>query len=155
MESSLTYSESIRINAAPEAVYALVSDVTRTGEWSPVCKECWWDEGDGPRVGAVFTGRNVTTEREWETRSEVVIADEGRAFGWSVGPGRVFWTYRMEEVDSGTELTETWEFSPAGQQFFDERYGDDAEAQIASREAAARSGIPTTLAAIKRIIEQS
>lgn len=130
MASSLTYSESIRINAAPETVYALVSDVTRTGEWSPVCKECWWDEGDGPRVGVVFTGRNVT-------------------------PGRVFWTYRMEEVNGGTELTETWEFPPAGQQFFDEKYGEDAAAQVASREAAARSGIPTTLAAIKRIIEQS
>ena len=24
----------------------MVSDVTRMGEWSPVCKACWWDEGD-------------------------------------------------------------------------------------------------------------
>lgn len=154
MTASLTHSGSIRIEADPMTVYAAVSDVTRTGEWSPICRECWWDEGDGPRVGAWFTGRNVTPDREWETRSQVVVADEGLAFGWSVGPGYVLWTYRMRGSDGGTELTEFWEFLPAGQAYFAERYGDDAAAQIAAREAAAREGIPVTLAAIKRVIEQ-
>ena len=59
-------------------MYSAVSDVTRTGEWSPVCQECWWDEGDGPVVGAHFTGRNVLPERTWETRSEVVAAERRR-----------------------------------------------------------------------------
>jgi len=154
MTESLTFADSIHIDADPAAVYAAVSDVTRTGEWSPVCKECWWDEGEGPRVGAFFTGRNVTPDREWETRSQVTIADEGRAFGWSVGPGRVNWTYSMEPSGDGTLLTESWEFTPEGQTFFVERFGDDADAQIAQRTAAAREGIPATLAAIKRVIEQ-
>ena len=34
---ALTHRESILVTATPEAVYDLVSDVTRTGEWSPVC----------------------------------------------------------------------------------------------------------------------
>lgn len=154
MGAPLTYSDSIRIDADPQTVYATVSDVTRTGEWSPICRECWWDEGDGPRVGAWFTGRNVTPDRDWRTRSQVTIADEGAAFGWSVGPGVVFWTYTIEESGEGALLTETWEFPAAGREFFAAKYGDDAEAQIADREAAARSGIPETLAAIKRVIEQ-
>ncbi|MGZ6833860.1 MAG: SRPBCC family protein, partial [Mycobacteriaceae bacterium] len=39
--SNLSYSESIFVAHPPELVYDLVSDVTRTGEWSPVCKACW------------------------------------------------------------------------------------------------------------------
>lgn len=154
MTESLTHAESIHVAADPETVYHTVSDVTRTGEWSPICRECWWDAGDGPRVGAWFTGRNVTPDREWQTRSQVVVAEPGRAFGWSVGPGRVLWTYLMEASDGGTTLTETWDFTPEGQAFFIEKYGDDAPAQVAEREAAARSGIPETLAAIKRVIER-
>lgn len=80
----LTYSDSVHIAAIPGEVYAVVSDITRTGEWSPVCQECWWDEGDGPWVGAFFTGRNVTDVRTWETHCEVIAAAEGVEFGWSV-----------------------------------------------------------------------
>jgi hypothetical protein len=45
----LTLSESIVIGRSPEDLYDMVSDVTRMGEWSPECKACWWDNGDGPR----------------------------------------------------------------------------------------------------------
>ena len=92
--TELTQSGSIVISRSPDEVYDMVADVARTGEWSPVCQECWWDEGDGPRVGARFTGRNVTPERSWETRSEVVAADRGRAFAWVVAepPTRATWS---------------------------------------------------------------
>jgi len=150
---SLTHAESILIEATPEEVYAAVSDVTRTGEWSPICRECWWDAGDGPRVGAHFTGRNTLGDRTWETRSEIVTAEAGRAFGWSVNEGMVLWTYTMAPVGAGTELTESWEFTPAGQAFFQQMYGDRAPAQIAARTQNALDGIPATLAAIKRVIE--
>ncbi|MGA8723773.1 MAG: SRPBCC family protein [Acidimicrobiales bacterium] len=71
----LRHSRSIAVDRSPHEVYDLVSDVTRTGEWSPVCKACWWDEGDGPRGGAKFTGRNERPEQSRETRCEVVVAD--------------------------------------------------------------------------------
>ena len=64
------HSDSIVIARSPEDVYDMVSDVTRMGEWSPVCKACWWDEGGSPRVGAWFTGRNELPDRTWETRPE-------------------------------------------------------------------------------------
>jgi len=149
----LTYAESILIAASPGEVYAVVSDVTRTGEWSPVCRDCWWDEGDGPRVGSFFTGRNVTADRTWETRCEVIAAEEGRAFGWSVTEGNVHWVYSMEPVEAGTELTESWEFTVKGQEFFAERFGADAPAEIEKRRRAALAGIPATLAAMKAVIE--
>jgi ribosome-associated toxin RatA of RatAB toxin-antitoxin module len=43
--TNLRYSESILVARSPEDLYDMVSDVTRMGEWSPVCKACWWDAG--------------------------------------------------------------------------------------------------------------
>lgn len=151
--NSLRFSASIVVARSPEALYDMISDVTRTGEWSPVCKACWWDDGNGPRPGAWFTGRNELPERTWETRSQVVAADRGREFAFAVGGSWVRWGYTFTPVDGGTELTESWEFLPGGIARFHDRYGDDAPAQIADRTEAAHKGIPVTLAAIKKIAE--
>jgi len=133
----------------------MVSDVTRMGEWSPVCKACWWDEGDGPRLGAKFTGRNERPERTWETRSEVVAAARGREFAWVVAepPTRARWGYTFAAVGGGTEVTETWELPPEGSAFFEKAFGDDAPKEIGLRSDAAKKGIEVTLAAIKRAAE--
>lgn len=145
-------SESIVIAASPEEVYALVSDVTRMGEWSPVCKECWWDD-DTRGVGAWFTGRNVMPERSWETRSMVVADEPGREFAFTVGGDRTRWGYTFEEADGGTLVTESWNFLPAGVENYVERFGDEAEDQIGQRAAAATEGMRETLAAIKQVAE--
>jgi hypothetical protein len=150
---SLTYAESIFIARSPEELYDLISDVTRMGEWSPICRACWWDEGDGPQVGAWFNGRNETPSRTWETRSQVVVAERGREFSFEVGGGWVRWSYFFAPADGGSTLTENWEFFSGGQEGFQSRYGDDADAQIADRTEAARTGIPVTLAAIKAAAE--
>jgi hypothetical protein len=154
--TELTHSGSIVIDRSPEEVYDMVADVTRTGEWSPVCKECWWDEGDGPRVGAKFTGRNVTAERTWETRSEVVSADRGRVFAFMVAepPTRATWSYAFEPEGQGTKVTETWELPAEGVAFFAGVFADDAPAQIAKRSDGAKNGIAATLIAIKAAAER-
>jgi hypothetical protein len=151
--TSLRHRESIIVARPPEYLYDMVSDVTRMGEWSPVCRACWWDDGDGPRPGAWFTGRNELPERVWETRSRVVAAERGREFAFVVGGSWVRWGYTFTPVDGGTEVTESWEFLPAGIARFHARFGDAAESQIADRAEAARSGIPRTLAAIKKTAE--
>ena len=151
--SSLEYSESIVIARPPETLYDMVADVTRMGEWSPVCKDCWWDEGDGPRTGAWFTGRNELPERTWETRSQVVAADRGREFAFMVGGAWARWDYAFTAVDGGTQVTESWAFLPAGISRFHDRFGDDAETEIAKRIEAAHHGIALTLAALKKAAE--
>ena len=153
--TALQHSGSIVVARSPEDLYDMVSDVTRMGEWSPICKACWWDEGGGPQVGAWFTGRNETPNRTWETRSQVVAAEPGRKFAWQVNNGWVHWEYTFEPEGEGTRLTEKWVFLPAGIAGFHERYGTDADAQIKQRHDAAESGIPATLAAIKKAAEVS
>ena len=148
-----SFAASIFIARPPEVVYDMVSDVTRMGEWSPVCKACWWDEGDDARVGAWFTGHNESPKRTWETRSQVVVAERSREFAFLVGQAWIRWGYTFASKDGGTLLTESWDFLAAGIARFHERYGADAPAQIMDRIEAARAGIPATLAAIKRSAE--
>ena len=45
----------VHIDAPPEKVYAMVSDVTRMGEWSPETHTCRWIDGaTGPAVAATW-----------------------------------------------------------------------------------------------------
>ena len=154
MDTPLTHAGSIVIARSPADLYDMVSDVTRMGEWSPVCKACWWDDGPGPSAGAWFTGRNERPGRDpWETRSQVVAAVPGEEFAFVVGGTWTRWGYTFTPVADGTMVTESWAMLPAGLKRFDERFGPDAAAQVANRFEAARTGIPQTLAALKRIAE--
>jgi Polyketide cyclase / dehydrase and lipid transport len=153
---TLTHAESIVIARTPEDLYDMVSDVTRMGEWSPVCKKCWWDDGDGPRVGAWFTGHNEAPDRDpWDTRSQVVAASRGEEFAFTVGGSWVRWGYTFTPVAEGARVTESWEVLPDGVRRFEERFGADAGRQLANRFEAARTGIPVTLAALKRAAESA
>jgi hypothetical protein len=149
-----THEESLHVAVPPEELYDLVSDVTRTGEWSPVCRSCAWDDDEAAgQLGAWFTGHNETPARSWDTRSQVVAADRGREFAWMVGGDLVRWGFRLTPDGAGSTLTETWEFRPEGLARFEERYGEDAPAQVADRTSQALDGIPRTLARIKEIAE--
>jgi hypothetical protein len=149
-----THQQSIIVEATPEVLYELVSDITRTGEWSPICAACWWDDpGQAGRVGAWFTGHNVLPDRTWDTRSQIIAADRGREFAWIVGRAFVRWSFRFDPYGAATRLTESWQFLPAGLAMFQEKYADRAAAEIDARTRQAHDGIPRTLAAIKRIAE--
>jgi hypothetical protein len=151
--TDLTYAESVVVAASPEALYDLVSDISRVGEWSPECRSCWWDEGAGGRVEDWFSGRNEQGGHTWETRSKVVAAERGKEFAWQVGGSYVRWGYTFEAVAGGTRLTESWAFLPDGIRFFHDSFGAKAEAAIKARTRAAHDGIRDTLAAVKRIAE--
>jgi len=151
-----SHQETVTVKASAVALYDLVSDITRTGEWSPVCTTCWWDdEVEAGEVGAWFTGHNELPHRTWETRSKVVAAEPGREFAWVVGGSYVRWGFTLVPAKEGTTLTESWEFLPDGIAMFEEKFAEQANAQITDRTQQALDGIPRTLAAIKRIAESA
>lgn len=151
-----SHHESVTVEASADTLYDMVSDITRTGEWSPVCTSCWWDdEAEARQVGAWFTGRNELPHRTWQTRSQVVVADRGREFAWVVGGSFVRWAFTLAPAETGTSLTESWEFLPDGIAMFEEKFADQAHTQITDRTRQALDGIPKTLAAIKRIAEST
>ena len=85
----------------------------------------------------------------------MVAAERGREFAWVVGGSFVRWGFGLAAAETGTTLTESWEFLPGGIAMFEEKFGDEAHAQISDRTRQALDGIPKTLAAIKRIAEST
>lgn len=102
---------SLTIDASPETLYDLVSDVRRMGEWSPECRDCRWVEGaTKPVVGARFKGTNRRGLVRWTTDVQVLTADRGREFAFATRHSdQTRWTYRFEPQDGGTKVTESFE----------------------------------------------
>lgn len=101
----------VHVDAAPDVVYALVSDPERIGEWSPECRSAHW-LGDGRGVGARFRGDNRSGIAFWSRTCEVVTAEPDVAFEWRTVPGTLWtddstlWGFRLEAADGGTLLTQ-------------------------------------------------
>ncbi len=143
----------VHVDAPPEAVWSVVADLDRMGEWSPECyRASWLDGARSPaRPGARFRGRNRWGPVRWSMTCEVKTADPGRELSWStVQKGRelVRWRYRFEPDGSGTRVTESFEVAwmPASARFFEDVLMVHRDRQ---REAAMRA----TLARIKAAAE--
>lgn len=113
MQDSVT----VTMQAPIDAVWELVSDVTRIGEFSPETFEAeWLGEATGPAVGARFRGHVKRNERGpvYWAECEVDVADpprDGRAeFTFTVitGGRRLnTWGYRLVAMgDDATDVTE-------------------------------------------------
>lgn len=100
------------IRAPADVLYALVSDVTRMGEWSPENVGGRWLDGvTGPVVGARFRGSNRRGWRRWSTTCTVVTAEPGRTFAFDVrvaGIRTSRWSYAFLPRGDRTEVTESW-----------------------------------------------
>lgn len=107
------------IAASPEKVYNTVSALERSGEWSPECTGGQWVEGRPRTVGAIFRGENTRSRDvvpwapvirgDWITESEVLEAEPGRVFRWTVldsGRGRQesVWSFEIEPEGEGSRL---------------------------------------------------
>jgi uncharacterized protein YndB with AHSA1/START domain len=101
------------VAAPPEQVWSLVSDVTRTGDWSPVCWKVEWLDPDGePRVGARFRGHNKLNGVRWSRDCEVTVAEPARRFGFSTEfktRESTRWLYTLVAEDGGTRVTESYQ----------------------------------------------
>lgn len=101
------------VDASPAEVYAVVSDVSRTAEWSPECVACEWTEGaTGPAVGATFRGTNRQGQREWTMDAVVDEAVPGERFVFHTekdGVDRTRWGWRLDPVAEGTKVTQFYE----------------------------------------------
>ena len=100
------------IAAAPDALWAMVADVTRMGEWSPETDRCRWLRGaKGPAVGARFKGVNRNGKRRWSTINTVKDCAPGEVFAFETTAGPLSisrWEYRFVPSSTGTTVIETW-----------------------------------------------
>lgn len=102
---------SIVISAPVAAVWEIVSDVTRVGEWSVECRGCEWLDGAmAPVAGARFRGRNRRNTSRWSRTCEVLEVDAPRLFVWRTLPTRAIpdstrWHFELAEEGDRTRLT--------------------------------------------------
>lgn len=114
MPATNSDSWSIDIAAPPDRVWEIISDPTRTPEWSPVCHTVEWI-GDvrGPNVGARFKGYNRLNGARWARECRITEAQPSKTFAWSTfvnGQESTLWRYDLEPTDAGnTRLTESYE----------------------------------------------
>lgn len=105
MPQPLPISASVDVAAPPEAVWAVVSDVTRMPEWSPELRRLFVLGRREPRVGMQLLGINRRGYAAWPTTSKVVRFEPGRAVAWKTRESGATWTYELEAVGGGTRLT--------------------------------------------------
>lgn len=149
-------SVSIDIEAPPERVYELVSDVTRMGEWSPECRSCRWARGaTGPEVGARFWARNKGRRGpSWVNAPKVTAAEPGREFAFNrsgPGIGSYTWRYVMEPLPTGTRLTESYDAErhlPAAMSWLTQKWTGSS-----NRDDDLREGMKVTLQRVKAAAE--
>jgi hypothetical protein len=157
--SPYQHTERIVVACSPEDAYAVVADVTRIGELSPVCSSgAWEDPATGAVAGAWFTGHNAIGDITWDTRCRVEAAEPGAEFTFvNCGPEGttelVRWGYAFRPVDGGTEVLESWQILPDYPAFV---RGDDADMDVTPRldgmAAMARDGMAATLAKLKDVV---
>lgn len=111
-------SVTVHMDASPDEVWGLVSDITNTGRFSPETFEAeWLDGATAPAVGARFRGhvrRNGRGPVYW-TKCRITACEPGENFAFDVlGPGDRMvnsWRYDFAAADGGTDVTESYQLA--------------------------------------------
>jgi hypothetical protein len=163
MDVSDRLTRRITVARPPAVLYDMISDVTRVGEWSPVCRACEWEDRSGPSVGAVFVGHNVTPEGSWDMRCKVFVADRGREFAFAtIGTpggddthedGMTRWGYTFTVVEGGTDVEESWQLTPSALETVNAMPEEQRDEIVETVLPNTLSGMEETLANLKQVAE--
>jgi uncharacterized protein YndB with AHSA1/START domain len=108
------------VDAPPAAVWEVVGDPRRTGEWSHECLEVQFVDGAAaPAVGVRFRGRNKVGKRGWSRTCEIVSLDPGHEISWRTVPTQMYrdstiWTITVVPEGEGTRITQRYEVLKLG-----------------------------------------
>lgn len=114
---------STSIARSPECVYRLVSDLERSGDWSPECIGGRWVAGAPGEVGSVFAGENHRSSDvvhwapvlrgKFHSEMEVIEASPPRTFRWAMRdsagwPQQSVWGFDISPDTVGTLMIHTF-----------------------------------------------
>jgi hypothetical protein len=103
------------VDAPIDAVWRVVADVTRVGEWSHECRRVeWLDGATAAAPGVRFRGTNKAGPWTWSRVNEIVAADAPRRLVWRTVPTLLFpdsseWRVELAPVDGGTRIVQSYE----------------------------------------------
>lgn len=146
-------SADIDIDAAPETVYRLITDLATLAELASETTAMSWKRGGAATPGATFRGNNRNGTHTWTTTCTVTAADSGRAFAFDVGAAVVpiaHWRYDITPTTGGCRVTEsTWDRRPGWM-----RAVSYYLTGVRDRTAANQANIATTLQRLKERAER-
>ncbi len=87
------------VEATPAQVWAVLSDVSRMGDWSPELVRMVPMLRGGLREGQQYLGINRRGLVVWPTRSVVCALEEPRVLGWDTRSSGARWLWELEEAD--------------------------------------------------------
>lgn len=100
------------VPAPPGAVWDVLVDVGRVGEWSHEAHGARWTRGAGAAVGNEFRGTNRLGLLRWARRCTVTEAVAPSRFVYRTDGGpagdQTEWAFTLEPVEGGTRVTETY-----------------------------------------------
>jgi uncharacterized protein YndB with AHSA1/START domain len=111
------------VDAPPTAVWKVVGDLWRTGEWSHECREVELVDGAAElAVGVRFRGRNKVGKTGWSRTCEIVGRESGHEISWRTVPTHLYrdstvWTITVEPAGKGTRITQRYEVVKLGPLF--------------------------------------
>ena len=149
----------IDINASPETVWALVSDINLPGQFSDEFQGGQW-VSDTPEVGAVFTGRNKNELMgEWEVPCTLTHHQINEVFAWasvSAENPAAHWRFDLTPQDNGTLLTFTMILGPgpSGLTMFIEKMPDKEAAIVHNRQISQAANMACTVEGIRDLAEK-
>lgn len=154
-------SAEIYIEAAPERVWELVSDIRLMPELSSELQEVAWLDGvTGPAIGHRFSGRSAHDALgSWETVSTIIDHEPAHRFAWAIGdPGfpSSIWRFTLEPQGGGTVLEQSAQMGPApsGLSLAIEAMPDKEQKIVFVRLREFETGMTANLAAIKDLAER-
>jgi len=141
------------VDAPPESVWPLVSDITRYGEWSPENQGGRWAKGTvAPGVGTKFSGSNKHGKLRWTTKCTVIEYEQYARFAFAVAESGMHWGFRLMPESDGTRIIQ-WR-NRVHQPPLPIRLLENSGLLGRPREAWVVDGMRQTLAAIKQAIEK-
>ncbi|MFE5503308.1 MULTISPECIES: SRPBCC family protein [Amycolatopsis] len=149
------------VDAVPERVWSIVSDVRLMPEMSQELQAAEWCDGaeGAAAVGRRFVGRSKHDALgEWETTSHVVECDEPRVFTWAVHDAETptaLWRFTLEPENGGTKLRQWMQLGPgrSGLSLAIDQMPDKEEKIVFVRLREFEKAMTGTLAAIKERAE--
>jgi len=150
------------IDAPPERVWMLVSDIHLMPRLSTELQEVEWLDGTTqPAVGCRFRGRNAHSALgSWETVSTIVTCDAPREFGWVVGdPGEpaASWRFTLRPEGPGTVLEQRARMGPgrSGLNLAIDARPENEQKIVFVRLREWEAGLTANLAAIRELAEEA
>ncbi len=104
----------VDVPATPDQVWAVLTDVTRIGEWSHECRTAQWLDGnDQAAVGARFRGSNKVRFNRWSKKCTITDMEPAHRFVYETnvdfmgGPTR--WTFTLEPTADGCHVAQSFQ----------------------------------------------